>query len=499
MPAVRIPRYQQQIGAPGISTPTVRGVATPEDPTGAAMANLGAVAGEIGQRMNAARREAELSDALGRATSELVELEFKYDNDPDFKTSHDRFKQEADSLRDKYAQGLGDAAVQQAFTAQYGKLAQAKSINIRKNSFVKERDYNVASLDTNMDIYAKAAASAQTPIEREFVTNQARLSIAAMQRGGWINNVEAGKRERQFLSKTEEAEILRDMQMNPSGTADRLATDPNYAANIDPVQRERWVDQSYRRAESERLRIEREDEKYTKQRGEELLKDAFTKMERGKLSREDVERARPFVSPTEYRSLLKGLHGGDDRRDDPSAFADLQNMIYKNPAEAEAAAFRYHRNGLIKNGTLSSVLERARTIGRSEGPKSGYERSRAYITTTLAPSEMTDDPAPKARMALAIREFDDFAAKGDKNEDELKKKADEVVKRFSLIDMADMARKTSLGGNIQDPASVMNSVMNQATKLQADYAAKRITEQEYKKRMTELNAARQAAERANVQ
>ena len=94
-----------------------------------------------------------------------------------------------------------------------------------------------------------------------------------------------------------------------------------------------------------------------------------------------------------------------------------------------------------------------------------------------------------------IREFDDFAAKGDKNEDELKKKADEVVKRFSLIDMADMARKTSLGGNIQDPASVMN----QATKLQADYAAKRITEQEYKKRMTELNAARQSAERANVQ
>lgn len=495
MPAVRIPRYQQQTSAQAVAAPHV-GVAQSRDETGAAMQELGQTMGQISAQIQEARRAADLSDRLGRATSELVELELKYENDPDFKTAHQRFQTDADGLRAKYLEGVNDGAVQQAFGKRFGELALAKSINVRKAAFVKEKDYNVASLDTGIDVYAKAAAGAKTPIERDMVLNQGRLAIAGAQQGGWINAVDAGKRERQFLSKTEEAEILRDMQINPSLTADRLALDPKYAANIDPVQRERWVDQSYRRAESERIRTEREDEKYRKRRGDELMKDAFAKMESGRLTREYVEQAKPFIEPSEYKSLLKGLHGGDDRRDDPHAYADLQRMIYSNPTEAEKAAFRYHQNGLIKNSTLSTTLERARSIGRSEGPKSEYERSRSYVTTTLAPSPMTDDPAPRARMALALREYDDFAAKGDKKDDELKKKADEVVKRHSLIDMADMARKTSMGA-ANDPVVVLENVRTRASKVQADYAAKRITEAEYQKSMGELNALRQSAERAN--
>ena len=68
MPAVRIPRYQQQVGAPSISTPTVRGVATPEDPTGAAMANLGAEFGRAGQRL-------EIEEEKRRRIKEKQELE----------------------------------------------------------------------------------------------------------------------------------------------------------------------------------------------------------------------------------------------------------------------------------------------------------------------------------------------------------------------------------------------------------------------------------------
>ena len=72
MPAVRIPRYQQQIGAPSISTPTVRRVASPEDPTGAAMANLGATGMQISERM---RREQEIEDEKRKHLKEKQELE----------------------------------------------------------------------------------------------------------------------------------------------------------------------------------------------------------------------------------------------------------------------------------------------------------------------------------------------------------------------------------------------------------------------------------------
>lgn len=495
MPAVRIPRYQQQVATPSISTPTVRGVAVADDPTGAAMASLGQTIGVIGEQIQKARREADLSDRLGKATAELSELELTYENDPDFRTSPQRFRKDAEAIRAKYLDGVDDQVVKQAFSSQYGKLSQAKSINVRKGAFVKERDYNVASLDTNIETYAQASAQAKTPVEREFIANQARLAIASMQQGGWINNVDAGKRERQFLSRSEEAVILRDMQIDPSMTADRLALDPKYAANIDPVQRERWVDQSYRRAESERVRMEREDEKYRKRRGDELLKDAFSKMERGQLTRADVEQARAFVEPSEYKSLLKGLHGGDERRDDPHAYADLQKLIYTNPAEAERLAFVYHQNGRIKNGTLSATLDRARSIGRSEGPKSEYERSRAFITMALAPNQLdNNDPAPRARMALALREYDDFAAKGDKTGKELKDKADEVVKRRAVVDMVEMARNTSMGGDINNPSVVLQGVQVQAAKAREDLAARRINEKDYEACLVRLNSVRNKAQ-----
>jgi len=70
--AVRIPRYQQQVGVPGISSPTVRGVASPEDPTGAAMMQLGATGLQISERI---RRDQEIEDEKKRRIKEKQELE----------------------------------------------------------------------------------------------------------------------------------------------------------------------------------------------------------------------------------------------------------------------------------------------------------------------------------------------------------------------------------------------------------------------------------------
>lgn len=72
MAAVRIPRYQQQVGAPGIATPTVHGTATSVDPTGAAMMQLGAE----GQRQAAIiRHEQEIENEKKRRLQEKQQLE----------------------------------------------------------------------------------------------------------------------------------------------------------------------------------------------------------------------------------------------------------------------------------------------------------------------------------------------------------------------------------------------------------------------------------------
>ncbi|PWB40699.1 MAG: hypothetical protein C3F19_09405 [Rhodocyclales bacterium] len=83
--AVRIPRYQQQIGAQAGATPTVRGLAKPYDPTGAAMAGMGETMGRVADRAQLEeerRREAQdrldREDAKGEAAKLLSDARLKW-------------------------------------------------------------------------------------------------------------------------------------------------------------------------------------------------------------------------------------------------------------------------------------------------------------------------------------------------------------------------------------------------------------------------------------
>lgn len=492
---VRIPLYEQQTVPRGTPGPRASGQPV-SGAVGAALQDVGATVSQIGAQINEARREAEFADSLGRATAELTELELRYEQDPDFKTSPQRFQQDADAIHAKYSDAITDGVVRQAFSTHYAKLAQAKGINIRKYAFGRERDYNIASLDGTLDTYAKAAAGAKHPVERGFVENQARIAIAGMQRGGWITSVDAGKRERQFQAKVQEHELLRDMQADPSAMADRMATDPEYGSALDPVHRERLLSQALQRSETTRARQEREAEKARKARGDELLMDAYARMDSGKLTRAEVENMRPFIEPHEYKSLLKSFHEGRTQRDDPAAFADLQTLMLERPQEALTKAYQYHRNGLIKNETLASIRKEAVGGVSDSGPKNEYQRSRAFITSSLSPSDISSDPAPKARLGLAMREFDDFAAAGKRTDEELRKKSEEVVQRFSLIDMNALAQRTGIGSR-NSPQTTLEQIRVKAQQTDADYKAGRITQQEFNKRMADLNEARKAAEKAN--
>ena len=70
--AVRIPRYSQQIAAPSIASPGVRGAAVPVDHTGAAMYSLGAEGQRIAEQV---RREQEIEDEKKRRLKEKQDIE----------------------------------------------------------------------------------------------------------------------------------------------------------------------------------------------------------------------------------------------------------------------------------------------------------------------------------------------------------------------------------------------------------------------------------------
>lgn len=445
-----------------------------------------------------AQQEADLTDRLGRATSDLADLELQMERDPDFKTAPQRFTDQANTIRDKYLTDVQDSGVKLAFTKRFGELSLAKSLTVRKAAFTQERDYNVASLDTSLDVHAKAIAGARSAPERELLMNQARLSISSMQAANWITDVDAGKRERALLTKIDDAIVVRDMATDPLMVASKLGIDPSYAPNIDPVQRERWIDQAYRRAETTRTQAEQSAERDRKKRGDEAAKDIWGRLADGKLTRDYLDQNRALLDPPEYRQMLESIkkQGKGSGEDNHAAFADLQARLYSDPEDARQLAFSYHKRGLIKDSTLSQVLGNARDLSRTQGPKTVYERTRQFVTNSLEPSAMTADPAPRARQGLAIKEYDDFASSGKRTDAELETKAKDVIRTYSLVDMNELARKTGLSAQ-NDPARMLEQITQKGQKLQADLTAGRIKQAEFDKQMADLNRSRIAAEKAN--
>lgn len=450
----------------------------------------------INKELAKARQASQLTDAVGRATGELGELELGLQRDQDFKTSPKRFNEQADLVRQKYERLIDDPIVKEAFALRFRDLATTKRLNVLQSAAKQEGDYNVSMLDRNETIYATNAASAANSAERETVVDQYRIDLSNMRMRDWITDVEAGKRERSFLGKIDQAIVTRDMVANPGETALKLSLDAEYAANIPPDQREKLIDSAFRRADTERNQRDAVAERERKRIGDDFMKAAVTHQDAGTLTSDFVERIKPFIEWREYQGLKEGLKGRA-KNDDPTTFSQIEGLVETNPTEARRQAFVQHRNGMITNQTLRSVNSRTRTIERQEGPRSPYERERGHITQILKPSEFVIDPAPAARYAIAIREFDDYAGAANRSEADLRTKADDVVKRYSLVDMAKLARDTGLGAQ-PTPEQQLVTIGRQALDLVQQKEAKKISESEFKRKMSALDRARKAAEKAQA-
>lgn len=491
--SLRIVPYQQQtalsvVGAPRASVPNVI------DPTGAAIAHLGAEVQKVSADAYEVQRAMDLQDRIGKFTAEVSTLELQFDRDQDYRSAPQRFKEQADALRDKYAEGLNDSVVATAFKRQAQTITTSKHVNVIRDAFKKESAYSIAALDTNIDTYATQAANARNPGEAMVVENQARIAIATAQASGFIDPVEAGKRERKFFEKRDTAVVIRDMSIDPMITASKLSLDPEYAKGVDPVQRERLTDQSWRRSESVRKAQDTAAEKERKRLGDENLKEAFSRLEKGGLTRDYVEGIRSTLEPTEYKSLLASLNG-TDRKDDPVAYAELQGLVYSDPAGVERRAYALHQQGRIRNETLSQTINRAREISRQEGPRTAFERERQYITNAIKPSDLVPDAAASARYALVIREYEDFANGGKRTDAELREHADGLLKKYTQIDMIDLAKKTASGAR-PTPEKQLESISADEDALAKDFEAKKITQQEFNRKAETLKRARRAAEKA---
>lgn len=246
-----------------------------------------------------------------------------------------------------------------------------------------------------------------------------------------------------------------------------------------------------------------------KEMGENAMKEGWSLFYSGKLSRQFIEQARPLINDNDYKALLeaqrKGMGEGRGQKTDPGTFRKLQEMIYTGQyQQAESFAYSSHKSGLLSNEHLSSNLERIRGFGRTEGPKSEFERTRAYVRGSLEPSPLIQDPVQRSRMAEALDEYDRWYSAGPNGvrpDDEVKARGRELVQQYVFVDLGSSVaalpfpRGTTLR-RTPDISALETDIRAAGAKLQRDQAAGKLQPHEYQNELATLNRWRNALETA---
>lgn len=251
---------------------------------------------------------------------------------------------------------------------------------------------------------------------------------------------------------------------------------------------------------------ERAADRIRKEKGDEIMKEALSRLDpqpgQPRLDRAFIEQARYWVSPAEYKSLLQMQRGGlssdgsSTTKSDPGTYRHLQMLLRADPEAAQREAFTAHANGLISNSDLSSITGKASTLDRQGGPKTVYERVRQYVTGSLDPGPMVQDPVGRGRLAAALNEFDAWVegdGKTKRTDAEIEKRGEEIIKQWRLVDFKNTAvglpqprfgGKLSRGGsNFEARKAEIGAAANKAREM---YNQKRVTWQEMADEMTRL-------------
>lgn len=267
--------------------------------------------------------------------------------------------------------------------------------------------------------------------------------------------------------------------------------------------RVQFVESAYRLKAS----IDNDADKFAKdqrqQMSDDAMKEAFNRLEGGKLTRDYVETIRPLIRPEQYHSLIVSQRAGPTRKDDPNAYAEVEKLTYVNPIEAEKKAYQYHKAGLLKDESLSKMVERSRLIARQEGPKSEYERSRHFIIGSLDPGPMVHDPIARNRLAEALDTFDRWVnAVPNRPDKDIEYRGKEVVTQYRFVNLADtvMALPSPRSGNIRrnagDMKGIQDDILAAHAKAKTSFENRTMTQREYDDEMAIMNRWRKALDDA---
>ena len=458
------------------------------------------------------RRQSDVAKMSLEATKRLTDLEIEFDKDTDYRTASQRFDQQAQAIMADIAKTTNDRTVLAAFQTEYTKLALAKSVNVKKDAWVKEKDAAKATLDDSIETYSRLYADAKNPVEKNLIRQQANQTIVGSGEAGWITREEAGKRRRLFDSRATEAEIAklgRDPAAAETIVQRLIAGD---FKDLDPVARERQIrtwqaraDAFDRKAIAWAERADRNAAKALKAESEEAQKDFMVKAMNGKLTIQDVLAKQNVLEPAALKASLAMARGGDGVTDKAIDIELTQSVGQPDFPDRAARAFNA---GALAQDRFQQLMATHNTAMKDTRPGAPFKTLRDNISNRLRPSEINYTPIQAKLQQDGIREWDDWNRDNpDATKSQMDEKADEITRRYSQVQVGEMVAATPLPRGYtlgrseitNNPAAALAALETAARKLNEDVQAGRVSETQAAREYRDIQILEEAAQKKLIE
>lgn len=242
-------------GLPGYATVSPEAVAQSE---GAGAGLIGAVAdlaSTFAKKRLESRAEADVNDALGRATDELEDLRIKLESDPDTAGRHEKFAQKSAEVLDRELGKISYGPARDAFKARVSRVAGAMRTQVKVAAAEEEKQVARFKLDEGNDDLLNKALFAKVPAERQAYLDAVRANIEGAVKAGTISGIMGHTRLKGGLGKFEVALADQLIRQNP-GQAMRALQDPEQFKYLDAPARTKLITAAQGRIESQNLQAQ---------------------------------------------------------------------------------------------------------------------------------------------------------------------------------------------------------------------------------------------------
>lgn len=423
--------YRPQMRVPELQAPEIRRTGNAE----ALVQSIGQVSQAVEQERNR-MRATKLGEARLQTATQLEELQFEAEKQPwDQRAAF--FEQGAQRIRSDVEKGMGgDAVMRSAFAEDWGRSFLPRNMEVRHSARKGEIDHNGALLDDSLTVFARQASQSSDERLSQFVKDQAAVTIADAQQGGFITETEAGNRLREFARTVERNRVtamIGDPSKGGPNAAVRALSDLNQFQNLREEDRlmlvgraESKLQHQVTMAEAAASRADRARRRY----GEELAKDGWDHIAKGTMSDDWLTESKATLDATDYRALVAATQGGGGANSS-ELIADTYRKLYVDGEDVSGDVLQGLRNRVITPDTAKTLLDENK---QTQGVKSPARLGREYITTYLKPGELNPSIGAPERLANAMQEFDDTLRENPKmNAAQVRRLAAGISKRYSVI------------------------------------------------------------------